>query len=184
MIYLFFNAYLCITFKYRIYLLTKNKIYATFFSIIVFAVVASPVFIAYKLLVHKNKVVQNIENNKEVITLNISKEEYNKCKVEENELNIYGKMFDVQSKIEEGDNIKVTGFFDIKEDVLKDTLKHSLKNDTQKKEYSVFAFFFFEEAQVFNCKQLQINNQNHTCKYNSKVCNSLLSNDSPPPNFM
>jgi hypothetical protein len=165
-------------------LLKKNKIYAIFFVAIVLMVVASPMYFTYRMLSHKNDTISNIEKNKETVTLKMSIDEYNEYKIEDKELSIHGKMFDIQSKNINGNEVEVVGFFDGKEDKLIDSLKHSYQKNNTKQTITFFSFFYFEKIATFKAINFMPAFIIHKCSYKFSIPIGFQNTEIQPPNFI
>lgn len=118
-------------------------------------------------------------------TIVLTQVQYKEVKViEEDEIMLHGKMFDVHSVKFEKDKVILHGHFDTKEDVLMAAQKsHESKKEEQSKTYKFPTLFFEKIEPVIRVTFLTIK-KNKFILFSDKTQSVYLNFDSPPPRLV
>ena len=105
-----------------------------------------PALINQSIKLHHHYIAKNIQKHKNNIVLSFTNQEWQQLKkVRANEIEINGKLFDIQSLHKSKDQIVIYGHYDTKEDQLISLSKQLKKKSQQtEKQDSAFSILFLE----------------------------------------
>ncbi len=119
----------------------------------------------------------------------LSSEEFKRAQVEEHEIRVNGKMFDIARISEDGNQVFVYGIYDEAEDnllVFLDTVLTNLQHDSQKTPQSISLFGLLQYLPSDSCFDFALGLPTHEtqCVYLITSYSYTPSSDSPPPRYV
>ena len=102
-------------------------------------------------------------------------------KVNDDEIKIHGKMFDVKSVFIEKGQVVVYGHYDIKEDRLLAQAKDVDSKKNELKKSSNISVLFCNDIIDFSLDKIGYSQNQNKCRMHSSLLNQFLHIESPPP---
>jgi hypothetical protein len=141
----------------------------------------APLIVLVKLRIHQSANFNKKEQNHNETTLQLSKENFTKYKTGKQELQINGKMFDIQSISIIGTDYYITGHFDEKEDLLKRALHTASNSPDNKMQFGMFIFQSFNNWIKYSFMPIEIPPLKHHISYKNCSLQSYCNNKYSPP---
>lgn len=104
-------------------------------------------------------------------------------KVNEDEIKIYGKMFDVKSVFIEKGQVVVYGHYDVKEDRLLAQAKDVDSKKNELKKSTNISVLFCNDIIDFSLDKIVYSQNQNKCRMHSSLLNQFLHIESPPPKW-
>jgi hypothetical protein len=141
-----------------------------------------PALINQSIILHQNFIAKNIQKHKNNIVLSFTYQEWQELKkVRADEIEINGKLFDIQSLQKSKDQIVIYGHYDTKEDQLKELSQDLKKKSKQiEKQNVAFSLLFCETPITYSFFNPQFKSNQPILKP-SQLCKLFLQASSPPP---
>ncbi len=141
-----------------------------------------PALINQSIKLHHHYIAKNIQKHKNNIVLSFTNQEWQELKkVRADEIEINGKLFDIQSLQKSKNRIVIYGHYDTKEDQLKELSQDLKKKSKQIEKQSIaFSLLFCETPITYSFFNLQFKSNQPILKP-SQLCKLFLQASSPPP---
>ena len=178
--FLMIKLHLSTTNKFLL-LLTRRHIISSLLLGLFLIVQLLPIAVHFAIRTHKSIVQENIDTKK-ISTLYFSKMQWEQIvKLDGNEVDLHGRLFDLKSVLVSGNQVIVKGYYDTVDDALATVSKDIKKKDQSLEKHNpVFTPLFCEDPQQYSFFR-PADKSVIFISVAQDIYTSFLQEDSPPP---